>query len=448
VKVLGSACPATGVIVAGGLATRMGEATARVPKAMLPIGGRPVLAHQLEQFRRAGIERVVVLAGHLAEAITHAGAWLSSEQLRVEILTEAQALGSGGCLRLLERVDGPLIVVFGDILFDVDLRALLACHREAEAWATIAVHPNEHPHDSDLVEIDESGRVLALHRKPHPPDARLRNLVVAALFVVEPEFVAEIPPLSEQPKLDFVHDLLERALARGRKVQAWRTSDYLKDIGTPRRYAEAREDLARGIPASRRRPRPTVFLDRDGTINRHVGHVRRAEQLELLPGAAEAIARLNRANVQVVVVTNQPVVARGECDEAGLADIHAELETQLGRAGAFVDRILHCPHHPDAGFIGERAALKIACTCRKPQIGLINRAEAELRIDRSASMLIGDTERDLDTAVNAGLLAILVGPGARALAERRGVRWYVDLARACAVEFAEHESRCVEVFAC
>jgi histidinol-phosphate phosphatase family protein len=433
----GSARTATGVIVAGGLATRMGEMTARVAKAMLPISGRSVLDHQLEQFRRAGIGRVVVLAGHLSEAITHEAAQLSSEQLRVEVMTEPQPLGSGGCLRLLEHVDGPLIVVFGDILFDVDLRALLACHRDADAWVTTAVHPNEHPHDSDLVEIDESGRVLALHRKPHAHDARLRNLVIAALFVVEPGFVAEIPPLSEQPKLDFVQDLLVRALARDRKVQAWRTSEYLKDIGTPKRYAEAREDLARGVPTSRRRPRPTVFLDRDGTINRHVGHLRRPEQLELLPGAAEAIARLNCANVQVVVVTNQPVVARGECDEAGLAEIHAELETQLGRAGAFVDLILYCPHHPDSGFVGERAALKIACTCRKPQIGLITRAERELLIDREASMLIGDTERDLDTAVNAGMPAILVGLQARELAERRAVRWYVDLAHACAAEFGE-----------
>ncbi|KIG18517.1 D-glycero-D-manno-heptose 1,7-bisphosphate phosphatase [Enhygromyxa salina] len=423
------------VIVAGGLATRMASATAAVPKVLLAIAGKSVLEHQLQQFRAAGITRVIVLAGHLAGAIELAAARASDRSFHVEVRTEAQAMGSGGCLRQLHDLNGPAVVVFGDVMFDVDLGALLETHTRQRATITAVVHPNTHPHDSDLVDVDADHRVTALHPKPHPPGSRLRNLVTAGLFVIEPAFIEQIPSVLEAPKLDLVQDLITAALARGQRVQAWQTSAYLHDMGTPQRYAQAQAAWAQGIPARRRRPRATVFVDRDGTLNRHVGYLRRPEQLELLPGVAQAIARLNQLDVQVVVVTNQPVLARGELDEAGLAQIHAELETQLGRAGAYVDRIYHCPHHPDAGFEGERPELKCACACRKPRTGMIDAATSDLHVDRAASVLIGDTERDLDAALNAGLRPVLVSANAHALAVARGVQWFPDLARACLALF-------------
>ncbi|MFO7564119.1 MAG: HAD-IIIA family hydrolase [Enhygromyxa sp.] len=427
-----------GVIVAGGLATRMGEATQRQPKTLLPVAGVSVLERQLEQFERAGIERVVVLAGHLAEMIEAVTARRSAaSRPAVEVRIEDRPLGSGGCLGLLDDLCGPAIVALGDVLFELDLRELVEAHRRAEALLTAAIHPNEHPHDSDLVELDASGRIVALHPKPHPPRARLRNLVTAGLFVIEPELIAELPPIPELAKLDLVQDLLAGAVAEGRPVQGWQTTAYLKDMGTPRRYAEAERDFARGIPAARRRPRPTVFLDRDGTLNRHVGYLRAPEQLELLPGVAEAVAALNAAELQVVVVTNQPVIARGELDEAGLEAIHAELEGQLARAGAYLDRVYYCPHHPDAGFEGERPELKIACRCRKPGVGMIEAACAELLVDRARSVLIGDHERDLGAALAAGLRPILVGPETRALAKAQGVEWFPSLAQACAPLISE-----------
>jgi histidinol-phosphate phosphatase family protein len=426
-----------GVIVAGGLATRMGEATASLPKTLLPVAGVSVLERQLEQFEHAGVERVVVLAGHLAGEIEAAVAERGADGPTVEVRVEHRPLGSGGCLRLLDDLRGPAIVALGDVLFELDLRELVEAHRRAGAALTAAVHPNEHPHDSDLVELDASARVVALHPKPHPPRARLRNLVTAGLFVIEPELIAALPSTTELAKLDLVQDLLAGALADGRHVQAWQTTAYLKDMGTPRRYAEAERDFARGVPAARRRPRPTVFLDRDGTLNRHVGYLRAPEQLELLPGVAEAVAGLNAAELQVVVVTNQPVVARGELDDVGLEAIHAELEVQLARAGAYLDRIYHCPHHPDAGFAGERSELKIACACRKPAAGMIEAACAELLVDRARSVLIGDDERDLGAALAAGLRPILVGPEARGLARTRCVEWYPSLAHACSTLTSE-----------
>lgn len=418
---------AVGVIVAGGLGTRLGDATRHVPKPMLPIGGRPLLERQVEQFRAAGIGRVVVLAGHLAHAIEdEARAW-SDAACRVEVVVEPRPLGSGGCLRLVPGARGPLVVAFGDVAFDMDLRALVRAHRRRRARVSAVVHPNGHPHDSDLVQLDPTGRMVALHCKPHPPGLEVRNLVTAGVFVVEPELVAELPG---QTKLDLVHDVLRGALGAGEPVYGYETVEYLKDMGTPDRYRRVQHDWAAGRITGARGSRPTAFLDRDGTINRHVGYVSRPEQLELLPGAGEAVRALNEAGVQVVVVTNQPVVARGQCDEAGLRAIHARLEAQLGRQGAYVDRLYACPHHPHRGFEGERPEYKIACACRKPEPGLLLRAMSELRVDRSRSSMFGDSPCDAEAARRARVEPILLGDGARAEAERRGARWYPDLARA------------------
>ena len=149
--------------------------------------------------------------------------------------------------------------------------------------------------------------------------------------------------------------------------------------------------------------RPTLFLDRDGTINRHIGYLDRPEQIELLPGVGEAIRRLNQAGVLTVVVTNQAVIARGQCSEADLEQIHARLKELLGQHGAHLDAIYHCPHQPDRGQRGEVTELKIVCRCRKPEPGMIEAALRDLPIDPSQCAVVGDTERDVGLAHNCHL---------------------------------------------
>jgi D,D-heptose 1,7-bisphosphate phosphatase len=139
--------------------------------------------------------------------------------------------------------------------------------------------------------------------------------------------------------------------------------------------------------------------------------MRSADELELLPHVAEAIRKLNHVGWRTVVVTNQPVIAKGFCDEAELQKMHNKMETRLGREHAFLDRIYFCPHHPERGFEGERPELKIDCDCRKPKTGMIQKAVAELNIDLKQSWLVGDTTTDLQTACNAGIKSILLRTG-------------------------------------
>jgi len=154
---------------------------------------------------------------------------------------------------------------------------------------------------------------------------------------------------------------------------------------------------------------PCIFLDRDGTLNFDYGWITSPAKIELLPGAAEAVRAINEAGYLAVVVTNQPVIARGECTFAELAAINQKLEWLLmAEAGAHLDAIYACPHHPKSGIAGERAEYKIRCHCRKPAPGLLEDAARDLAIDVSRSWMIGDSERDLGAAAAFGVPAVLV----------------------------------------
>jgi D,D-heptose 1,7-bisphosphate phosphatase len=214
--------------------------------------------------------------------------------------------------------------------------------------------------------------------------------------------------------LDFGKDVFPAMVRAGKKLLGYNSPEFIKDIGTPERYDKISGQFAAGIVqrSSLATPQRAVFLDRDGTLNVDKDCLRSADELELFPGVAKAIHELNLHGWRTVVITNQPVIAKGFCDEAELQRIHNKMETLLGREHAFLDRIYFCPHHPEKGFVGERPELKIDCDCRKPKTGMIQKAVADLNIDLKQSWLIGDTTTDLQTAKNAGLKSILVRTGA------------------------------------
>ena len=152
---------------------------------------------------------------------------------------------------------------------------------------------------------------------------------------------------------------------------------------------------------------PAVFLDRDGTIIEEVNYLARVDQVKLIPGAADAIARLNRAGAPVVVVTNQAGVARGYFPEERVAEIHAHLSALLAESGARVDAYYHCPHHETEGV----GPYRVACDCRKPAPGMLLAAAREWRLDLTRSWVIGDKLCDLAAGAAAGCSTVLVRTG-------------------------------------
>jgi mannose-1-phosphate guanylyltransferase / phosphomannomutase len=152
-----------------------------------------------------------------------------------------------------------------------------------------------------------------------------------------------------------------------------------------------------------RKVRPMIFLDRDGVINFDSGHVNNVDRFILLDGVVEAIRILNSLGVWIVVVTNQPVIARGDLTTLGLNEIHYHLESILAKGGAYINEVFFCPHHPEAGHLGEIPSLKIHCNCRKPNIGLLESAVEKYPSDLSRSIFLGDSLSDQQTAKNFGI---------------------------------------------
>jgi histidinol-phosphate phosphatase family protein len=400
------------VILAGGLGSRLKKHSGGLPKAMVPVGGKPILEHQVVLARDHGFTDIRLLTFHgesvIRDHFGDGGRWGVS----IDYHTEKAAMGTAGAvLEALDELGPRFMVLYGDTVLDVDLEAMWQRHEALSADATLFVHPNDHPHDSDLIETDAEGWIVAFHTTPHPKERNYQNLVNAALYVVERSALEPWAP--PQSKLDFARDLFPAWLAGGRRLYGYRSREYIKDVGTPERLAQAESDLASGRVRrlSLRATCPAVFLDRDGTLNREVDRVKSVDELMMIDGVGSAVRRINRHGLLAVVVTNQPVVARGECSEEELRRIHDKLETELGREGAYLDGLHYCPHHPDRGFPGERPELKIPCDCRKPRIGLIEKATEELRIEMAGSWMVGDSTVDLQTAHNAGIRAVLVRTG-------------------------------------
>jgi histidinol-phosphate phosphatase family protein len=401
------------IILAGGKGTRLAARLGGRPKPLVDLGGRPLLEHQLRLLHRFRFEQVLVLVNHRAEQIVEFIDLHRGFGMDVRCIDDGEPLGTAGAtLAILDRLEPETLVVYGDTMLEVDLDRFHAFHaQEPGTAATLFLHPNDHPHDSDLVELDDDGRVVAFHPYPHAAGRDHANLVNAALYWVARDALA--PHRGRPGPLDFGKDLFPAMLAGGASLRGYNSPEYIKDCGTPERLDKVERHLGSGRIArsSLAHPQAVVFVDRDGTLNEEISHLKHPDQLRLLPGVAEAVRRLNGSEYRVCVATNQPVVARGDVSFAELRAIHDRLETLLGRGGAYLDRIYVCPHHPHRGYAGERPELKIDCACRKPGTGMVDRAGGDFNLDRARSWFVGDTTVDVETARRAGLRSVVVETG-------------------------------------
>jgi histidinol-phosphate phosphatase family protein len=400
------------VILAGGMGTRLRARLGDLPKPMIPIASKPLLEHQIELAKVHSFNDVIIFACHRAEMIESYFGNGNQWGLRVRTIVETEPLGTAGAvLAGFDLLADEFTVMYGDTMINVDLERLRHAHEQSGADATLLLHPNNHPLDSDLVEADAAGWITAFHNRPHQADRWFQNLVNAGLYTIKKSALE--PWKNSRMAMDFGKDLFPAMLERGAKMLAYNSPEYIKDIGTPERYDKICAEYAAGViqGSSLSVPQRTVFLDRDGTLIKEVDGLTSPNQLELLPGVAEAIRELNHHGWRTILVTNQPVVAKGFCTEADVLMTHNKLETLLGREHAFLDRIYWCPHHPEKGFPGERPELKIDCECRKPKPGMLLQAARDLNLDLAACWLIGDTTTDLETGKNAGVKTILVRTG-------------------------------------
>jgi histidinol-phosphate phosphatase family protein len=397
-------------IVAGGKGTRLKDVSGEIPKPMVPVGGKPVLEHQVELLQRWGASEIYILTGYLGHVIEDYFGNGDRFGLSIRYHRETEALGTAGCVAAIEGfVNAPFLLLYGDIMLDMKLDDFFAFHREKDSAASLVVHPNDHPHDSDLVVMAEDGQVQGFIPKSRKP-RDYANRVSAAVYVLSPAVFRHI---SFGRAADFVKDVFPAMLAAGERIYGYKTAEYVKDMGTAERYQKVCRDFESGKIGrmSRLHRRPALFIDRDGTLVEEVNLLHRVEDLQVFPFSARAVKRINDSEFLSFVTTNQPVVARNICDVEKVREIHRKLETLLGAQGAYLDDIYFCPHHPDKGYPEENPTFKIECDCRKPKTGMIETAAREYPIELAASWIIGDRTTDIQTGINAGLTTALVRTG-------------------------------------
>ena len=399
------------VIMAGGKGTRIASVNSEVPKPMIPILGKPILEYQIDCLRHQGYEDIILVVGHLGHVVKDYFGDGSAFGVKIEYVTETEPLGTAGALFLLkDRLGEDFLLLCGDIIFDIDLDRFYACHKSHGGVATLFTHPNSHPYDSGIIMAYGDGRVTNwLHKE----DERLwyRNRVNAGLHFLSHR-VFEQGLFQELKKVDLDREVLKPLIPTG-QLFVYDSPEYVKDMGTPDRFYAVTEDIRSGKVRQKnlKNKQKCVFLDRDGTLNKYVSFLRDIDQLELLPGAAEAVRRINASGYLAIVITNQPVIARGEVTVPQLQEIHNKLETMLGREGAYLDAIYYCPHHPHKGYEGEVPELKFDCDFRKPKPGMLLKAAEDFHIDLSASYMVGDGDNDVLCALNAGCTPVKIGEG-------------------------------------
>ena len=395
------------VIMAGGKGTRIAQVNATVPKPMIPIEGKPILEYQIETLKKQGYTDIILIVGHMGNVIQEYFGDGNAFGVQITYIIEEQPLGTAGALYFLkDEIKDDFLLLNGDIIFDVNIQKFLEYHRKQGTVATILTHPNSHPYDSGIIIADEKKRVINwLHKE----DERLwyKNRVNAGLHILSTRI---FDLFTDVKKCDLDRDIL-KPLIKDRELSVYDSPEYIKDMGTPDRYYAVIEDIKSGKVSAKnlKNKQKAIFLDRDGTINKYVGFLTDINQFELLDGVTEAIKMINESGYLAIVVTNQPVIARGEVSVEGLQEIHNKMETLLGQSGAYIDDIFYCPHHPHKGYEGERPEYKIECECRKPKPGMLFTAAEKYNIELSESWMVGDGESDIEAGKNAGCHVCAVG---------------------------------------
>ncbi len=360
------------VIMAGGFGTRMSKDFSDIPKPLIPLGESPILEHIISECKKYNRINILIVLHHMSDKIKNYFGDGSSFGVKIKYFVEEIPMGTGGALLAVQDLlKDTYLVLYADVYSDLNIDDFFNFHSKHESEISIVVHPNDHPYDSDIVEI-KNNKVLRFSSHPHIDNVK-KNLVNAAMYIINKSAFLHLSDMGNS-KFDIAQDIFPDLLKKDVNILAYRTSEYIKDMGTPERLI-----------------------------------INNLDDLELIKYSGNAIRMINKSKFLAICATNQPVIARGECSSEQLERIHNKMESDLGSQGAYLDHIYFCPHHPDSGFKGEVKELKIQCNCRKPNPGMLINAQKDFNLNLKECWFIGDSEADIGAAQNAGCKSILVG---------------------------------------
>lgn len=372
------------VILAGGYGTRLRPFTDTSPKPMYPFEGKPFLEYLIEQVKSFGIEEIVLLLGYLPEVIMDY--FGGGEKWGVQITYSVTPVEYETGLRLLNAKDliqDAFLLMYCDNYCPIDFEILKQLYCESDALLLFTAYRNRDQYTKSNLKVGVDGRVEVYDKKRVTPGLQGVDIGYA---IVNKKVFDYLP----QNNHNF-EAVLYPLLVKEQKLFAVFTEHRYYSVGSWERI-----ELTKRFFSNQK----YIFLDRDGTLNVRppkACYVEKPEDFVWLPGAKEAIKKLNEAGFKVLLVSNQPGLARGRLTEEMLFSIHTKMQEELHEIGAEIERIYYCPHNWDEG-----------CDCRKPKPGMFYQAQKEYSLNLRKCLMIGDDERDIKAGQAAGCRSILV----------------------------------------
>lgn len=321
------------VIMAGGKGTRIESIASDIPKPMISIDGVPVLEREIVSLRDQGFTDIIITISHLGSIIMNYFGDGSKLGVKISYYDEETPLGNAGALfKIKDLLTEPFLLLNGDAIFDVDFKRFVSFHQSHGGKVTLFTHPNNHPYDSGLIIANKNNMVEAWLTKEDDRPKYYKNRVNAGLHVIDPSILEyfdanKVGKIDKNTgkvyKVDLDRQLLKPLAGTG-DMFCYDSPEYVKDMGTPQRFHQVVEDYIAGRVQLKNlaNKQKAIFLDRDGTINKYKGFLTKIEDFELIPGVADAIKKINNLGYLVIVITNQPVIARGEVTWCELEKIH------------------------------------------------------------------------------------------------------------------------------
>jgi histidinol-phosphate phosphatase family protein len=384
--------PTQAVILAGGRGTRMRPITETLPKPMVPVLGRPFLEYQIEQLREQGFERVLLLLGYLPHVIQdHFGdgsRWGIGIQYSV---TDPDDLTSSRVANARHLIDSCFMLLYCDNYWPMQMDRMWTRFQQAGKPGMITVYGNKDAYTRGSVILDSDGHVRIFDRLRTAPG--LQGVEIS--YAILTDLALELLPAQDI----LFEEAIYTPLAEQQRLTAYVSDHRYYSVGSLQRLPVTEAFMRRD---------PTVFIDRDGVLNKRPpqgNYVRNWSEWQWLPGALEALRLFREMGYRVILVSNQAGINRGAMTEADLKEIHARMKSDVKNAGGCIDAIYYCPHDWHEG-----------CECRKPKPGMLFSAQKDFHLDLSRTTFIGDDERDARAAEAAGCPFLLV-TGSQSLLE-------------------------------
>lgn len=366
------------VVLAGGMGMRLRPFTEKEPKPMYPVGEKPFIGHLMRQIKAFGIENVLLLLGYKANSIMdylgdgkNFGLHISYDVTPVEFQTGDRIFHAK------DKLEPIFVLMYCDNYCPINFDKLREDFFSHNALAQVSVYENRDHYTKSNIRTGEDGKVLIYDKKRTAADLEGVDIGYA---MIRRELLGQLP----RDGGSFEEAAYSFAAAQGRMF-ATITKHRYYSIGSWERMELTRKFFEN---------RPTVFLDRDGTVNVKAPkacYIENSEQFVWLEGAKEAVRLLKENGFRVLIVTNQPGIARGNLTGDTLEAIHKKMQRDLEQIGAEIDKIYYCPHDWEEG-----------CECRKPRPGMLYQAQKDYHLDLTKCVMIGDDERDMAAGRAAG----------------------------------------------